>query len=70
MAFMGIALAAAEVKEVKLLARGAAAFAAAAAAAVRRCATISVGDQLFSLLLSCCFSFVRACDQYKGHCQA
>ena len=53
-----------------LFARGAAAFAAAAAAADRRCATISVGDQLFSLLVSCCFSFVRACVRYKQRCQA
>lgn len=70
MAFMGTALAAAEVKEVMLFARGAAAFAAAAAAADRRCATISVGDQLFSLLVSCCFSFVRACTRHHKCCQA
>lgn len=64
---MGTALAAAEVKEVMLFARGAAAFAAAAAAMDRRCATISVGDQPFSLLLSCCFSFTRACTNGRSH---
>lgn len=60
-AFMGTALAAAEVNEVMLFARGAAAFAAAAAAMDSRCATISVGDQLLSFLTSCCFSFSSAC---------
>ena len=59
-ALIGTALAAADVKEVMLLAKGAAAFAAAAAAMERRCATTSVGDQLRSFLGSSCFNFSRA----------
>ncbi len=51
-ALMGTALAAAEVKEVILFARGAAALAAAAAAMERRWATISAGDRDLSRLLS------------------
>ena len=58
---MGTALAAAEVNEVMLFARGAAALAAAAAAMDRRWATISAGDRNLSRLLSSCFSFSSAC---------
>ena len=59
-ALIGTALAAADVNEVILLAKGAAAFAAAAAAMERRCATASVGDQLRSFRGSNCFSFSSA----------
>ena len=58
---MGTALAAAEVNEVMLFARGAAALAAAAAAMERRWATISAGDRDLSCLLSSCFNFSSAC---------
>ena len=64
-ALIGTALAAADVKEVILLAKGAAAFAAAAAAMERRCATTSVGDQLRSFLGSSCFSFSSAWTQNR-----